>query len=37
MADLVSHRWNTGGEKDNKLRLILREGEGEVDYWEGEE
>jgi uncharacterized cupin superfamily protein len=34
---LVSHRWNTGGEKDNKLRLILREGEGEVDYWEGEE
>lgn len=34
---LVSHHWNSEGEDDNTLRFILREGEGKVDYWEGEE
>jgi len=26
----------TGDEEDRTLRFILREGEGEVDYWEDE-
>lgn len=34
---LVSQRWHGADGKENTLRFILGEGEGQVDYWEGEE
>ncbi len=34
---LLSHRWKDGSGQERILRYILREGEGEVDYWESEE
>jgi hypothetical protein len=34
---LVSHRWNSGGEEDETLRFILREGEARADCWAGEQ
>lgn len=36
LDELDYHEWNSGGAEDETLRYILREGEGEVDYWEDE-
>jgi uncharacterized cupin superfamily protein len=33
---LVSHYWPAADGSEKKLRFILGEGEGRVDYWEGE-